>query len=70
MQPNIYLCVNDKEGWLGPKFPDDVDELYFRVPGRIKDVERLKSLYYLFAETLRQLCELGSASEDDPRVEL
>jgi hypothetical protein len=70
MQPNIRLTVKDDEGWFGTRFPEGVDELYFSVVGVIKDVERLKSLYYLFAETLHHLCHIGSAYEDDPKLEL
>ena len=47
-----------------------VDELYFAVPGVIKDPDRLKGLYELFAETLDRLCAIGSAYERDPHVTL
>jgi hypothetical protein len=47
-----------------------VDELYFQVVGVIKDVEQLKLLYALFAETLDQLCRIGSANESAPNVSL
>ena len=67
-QPAIYLQVKDDEGWFGTKFPEGVDELYFQVVGVIKDVDRLKSIYELFAETLNQLCHIGSAYEDDPNL--
>jgi len=33
------------------------------VAGVIKDVERLKQLFELFAETLDHLCRIGSAYE-------
>ncbi len=69
-QPDIRLSVKDDEGWFGPTFPEGVDELYFSTPGVIKDVERLKHLYELFAVTLDQLCEIGSAYDTNPRVEL
>jgi len=65
-QPRIYLTVRDDDGWFGTPFPEGVDELYFRVPGVVKDVERLKALFDLFAEVLNQLCRIGSACEDDP----
>ncbi|HBO44212.1 MAG TPA: DUF3137 domain-containing protein, partial [Planctomycetaceae bacterium] len=51
-------------------FPEGVDELWFQVIGVITDIDRLKSLYYLFAETLNHLCHIGSAYEDDPKLEL
>jgi hypothetical protein len=69
-QRSVYFTVKDDEGWFGADFPDGVDELYFRVGGVIKDVERLKSLYDLFAETLHQLCHIGSAYETDPNISL
>lgn len=69
-QPRIYLTVKDDEGWFGKDFPEGVDELYFQVIGVIKDVERLKGLYYLFAATLTVLCQMGSAYESDPQVKL
>lgn len=67
-QPSIYLHVRDDEGWFGPQFPDGVDELNFKTVGVIRDVERLKALYELFAESLNQLCHIGSAYEDDPKL--
>jgi outer membrane protein assembly factor BamB len=70
MQPHIYLTVKDDEGWFRSQFPEGVDELYFRASGVIKDLDRLKSLYYLFAETLNHLCHIGSAYEDDPNLSL
>ena len=36
--------------------------------GIIKDVERLKLLYELFAETLDQLCRIGAAYKESPNV--
>jgi hypothetical protein len=69
-QKDVHLSVKDDEGWFGPKFPDGVDELSFAVPGVIKDVERLKSLYELFAATLDELCRMGSAYKTDPEVTL
>lgn len=70
VQPSAYLQVKDDEGYFGAEFPEGVDELHFQARGMIKDVERLKSLYKLFAVTLTQLCRIGSAYENDPGVEL
>lgn len=67
---DIHLEIKDDEGWTGPKFPSDVDELYFQASGIIKDNERLKSMFRLFAETLNQLVEIGSAYERTPDVRL
>ena len=49
-QPKFRLDVKDSEGWFGPKFPDDVDELHFQVFGVIKDIERLKALFGCFEQ--------------------
>jgi hypothetical protein len=70
VQPRIHLEVKDDEGFFGSDFPQGVDELYFRVVGVIKDTERLKQLFDLFAEVLNHLCQIGSAYEDDPRMDL
>jgi hypothetical protein len=69
-QPKIHLSVRDDEGWFKAKFPEGVDELYFREFGTIKDIARLKALYDLFAEVLDHLCKIGSAYESDPGVAL
>ena len=69
-QPQIHFTVKDDEGYFGPKFPPGTDELSFMVTGVIKDTERLKQLFELFAETLDQLCRIGSAYEQVPTVKL
>ncbi len=68
-QPQIHLSVKDSEGWSGPSFPHDVDELHFQVLGVIKEVDRLKALFDLFAAVLDRLCQIGSAYEELPGVE-
>jgi hypothetical protein len=69
-EPQIRLDVKDSEGWFGPRFPDDVDELHFQVVGVINDVERLKALFDLFAVLLDQLCRIGSAYKREPGITL
>ncbi|MBK1813172.1 DUF3137 domain-containing protein [Clostridium sp. YIM B02505] len=69
-QPSISLEIKDDEGYFKSHFPDGVDELYFNVVGVIKDVERLKELYELFAEVLKELSDIGSASTEEPGVVL
>jgi hypothetical protein len=69
-QKDIHFQIKDDEGWFNKTFPEGVDELYFEVVGVIKDRERLKSLFDLFTLVLDQLCQLGSAYETDPNVEL
>lgn len=69
-QSQIHLSVQHEKSWFKAKFPEGVDELYFREMGTIKDIERLKALYDLFAEVLDHLCKIDPAYEDDPGVEL
>ena len=69
-QPRIHFAVRDDGGWFGAKFPQGVDELYFECIGVLKDHELLKGLFDLFAETLEQLCIMGSAYETPPGVTL
>jgi len=70
-QKDIYFSVKDDDGMVWrSRFPEGVDELYFQVVGVIKDVERLKLLYELFAETLEELCRMGSATQQAPPVKL
>jgi hypothetical protein len=56
------------EGWFGLRFPEQVDELCFTCLGVIKDVGLLKQLFALFAETLDQLCRMGTAYQNSPDV--
>lgn len=69
-QPTLSLTVKDDEGWFGAKFPEHVDELYVSVHGVIKDIERLKDLFELFAVTLDRLAATGSAEPVAPDVTL
>lgn len=69
-QPQVCFEVKDDEGWFGAAFPAGVDELIFTIPGQVKEVERLKSLYKLFAVTLDHLCHIGAAYERDPEIRL
>jgi len=69
-QPKIRLEVKDSEGWFGPKFPPDVDELHFQVVGVIKDIDQLKNLFELFSAVLDQLCKIGSSYKQEPGVAL
>jgi hypothetical protein len=69
-QPTIRLDVKDSEGWFGPKFPENVDELHFQVVGVIKDADRLRALFDLFAAVLDQLSRIGSAYKQEPGVTL
>ena len=70
IQQKVHLQVRDDEGWFRQTFPQGVDELAFTVVGTIKDIDRLKRLFDLFAETFHTLCHIGSAYEDDPGIVL
>jgi hypothetical protein len=67
-QPAIRLSVRDDEGWFGRTFPDGVDQLEFLVVGVITDIERLKGIFDLFAETLDELCRMGAAYKRAPTM--
>jgi len=70
-QPEIYFSVEDDDGNVWTKmFPAGGDELKFQVAGVIKDLDRLKLLYELFAETLDELCRMGSAEDKTTPVKI
>ena len=69
-QPQIRLELKDDEGFFRKHFPEGVDELHFQVVGEIRDAQRLKKLFDLFAEVLEELYRMGSASEQEPGVAL
>jgi hypothetical protein len=69
-QASFELEVKDHDGYFGKDFPDGVDQLRFKVLGIIKDMNRLRQLYELYAELLEQLCRIGSAYDGDPGVKL
>ena len=67
-QPRIHFEVKDgngifERGLFGEKPPEHLDILEFEVDSRpeIKDKERLRLLFDLFAETLDELCRMGTA---------
>ncbi|MHA3788710.1 hypothetical protein ACX0HA_10905 [Flavobacterium hauense] len=59
-QPKINLEISNQKGIWEDKLPDKELELSFFVEGRIKDIDRLKSIYKLFTVLLNQLYEIGS----------
>ena len=67
-QPDVRFEVVDDEGFFGAEFPKGVDELRLQARGVIKDVNRLKQFFELFAATLDQLCMMGSAYLNEPDV--
>ncbi|MFB3786078.1 MAG: DUF3137 domain-containing protein [bacterium] len=69
-QPSIFLEVRDDEGYFREAFPEGVDELVCLLEDPVMNRDQLKSLFDLFSETLNHLCHIGSAYENDPRLEL
>ncbi|MDA3960235.1 MAG: DUF3137 domain-containing protein [Planctomycetota bacterium] len=69
-QPDISLAIEDDEGWFGPNFGDNVDQLRFTASGSICDPGLLKDLFDLFATILERLVAIDSAYEADPGVRL
>ncbi|MEL7531112.1 MAG: DUF3137 domain-containing protein [Bacteroidota bacterium] len=66
-QPKILLQLRREAPLLyKPKFPEDVNELYYHTGGILKDLNQLHDLFELFACTLDHLCAIGTAYEDDP----
>jgi hypothetical protein len=69
-QPKFQLCIQNDEGWFATKYPPDVDVLVFDVAEKIRDVDRLKGLYDVFAETLDRLSRMGVAGGGDGGVRI
>lgn len=62
-QPRLHLSIQDDEGWFGKRYPPDVDVLVFNVAEHIRDVERLKGLFDVFAAVLHRLSVMGIAGQ-------
>lgn len=69
-QKSVTLSIEDHEGWFGPKFPADTDELRLVVAGHLKDIERLRALFELFGTALDQLVAIGAAEDTAPSMKL
>ncbi len=67
-QPKIQLELKDDKARFFGRLPEGVDLLIFHVHGVVKDVERLKLLFDLFAAVLDRLAVLGLAGEEAPEV--
>lgn len=66
-QPKILLELKREAPlFQKPRFPKDVNELYYHTGKIISDLEQLDDLFELFAQTLDHLCAIGTAYEDDP----
>ena len=65
-QPSIDISAA-RPGWrLFKRGAQRLSVLRFEEEGVITDVQRLKSLFELFEETLEQLRQIGSASPEEP----
>ncbi len=71
-EPALEFRIVDDEGWFGTKYPKDTDSdsLFVSTGGEIKDIQRLKKLFDLFAETLEEMCRIGVAYHQSPNLEL
>lgn len=63
---STQLSVRDDDGFFGPRFPEGVDQLVLSTFGVVKEIDKLKSFFELFAVTLDELCKIGAAYEDAP----
>ena len=65
-QPSIDIS-SARPGWrLFKRSGQRLSVLRFEEEGVITDVQRLKSLFELFKEALNRLCQIGSASDEEP----
>ena len=62
-QPAIELQVKSQEGWFRRARNKGADVLHFQVTGVIKDLQRLKLLFGLYAEVLDGIHSLESPSD-------
>ena len=66
-QPSIDISAA-RPGWrlFKKRSAQQISILRFEEEGVLTDVQRLKSLFELFEETLNQLCQIGSAAAEEP----
>ncbi len=69
-QKSFELSVRDDEGWFGARLPADADLLTVQVSGHLKDTERIRALFDLFAAALDRLCAIGAAYREPPSAGL
>lgn len=62
-QPALHLQIKHAKGRGKKDKHPKLDELYFQETGVIKDLERLKHLFALYEEVLKELSSLGTASK-------
>lgn len=68
--PRVKLEIKQSEGIFGPRFQENEGELFFLVPGVMKDIDHLKRLFELFSEVLETLELIGIASGSAASTEL
>lgn len=68
-QPSLDISAARPTWRLFKRSSQRLCVLRFEEEGVITDVERLKSLFELIRETLNQLCQIGSASQEEPNPE-
>lgn len=51
-QKRVDIAIHKDRGLFSEKTPEGYDEIYFRVPGVIKDLQALKELFILFTKLL------------------
>lgn len=68
--PRVKLEIKQSEGIFGPRFQENEGELFFLVPGVMKDIDHLKRLFELFSEVLETLELIGVASGSAASTEL
>lgn len=68
--PRVKLEIKQSEGIFGPTFQENEGELFFLVPGVMKDIDHLKRLFELFSEVLETLELIGVASGSAASTEL
>lgn len=68
--PRVKLEIKQSEGIFGHRFQENEGELFFLVPGVMKDIDHLKRLFELFSEVLETLELIGVASGSAASTEL
>jgi len=68
--PGSNVEVKKSNGIFSKKFPEDVEMLYFKQRGIIKDKDTLHLMFRLFSYLLERLVQIDSAYEDNPNMRL
>ena len=63
--PGIKLEIAADQGWFLASFPRGVDELRLNRVGAIRNLDELVELYEFFAESINQLCIMGTAYKNE-----